>query len=130
MADDELQSWFRDMPYKLRREFAGKFAQLVQEFAGELREDAPVGKTGRTKQSVRVTRGSHSLELNVEAGGPLTTKSVRKGQTADYDYAVGGEFGNSHESAKAWFYPGFRRRREDWSQRVQQLAAETMAKAQ
>lgn len=44
------------------------------------------------------------------AGGPATTKRIRnaeKGNSPEYDYAVGQELGTSEMDATPFFYPGF-----------------------
>lgn len=44
----------------------------------------------------------------IRAGGAATTKPVRNGQSATYDYAMGQELGTQEQLAQPFFYPGYR----------------------
>lgn len=100
----ELVSWFQAMPRNLQRELAGKLRRRVDSARDRLEAAAPAGETGKLKSTVRVRRKRHDLDLEITAGGPETTKEVRKGSSAEYDYAMATEFGNEHVAAKPWFY--------------------------
>ena len=126
MADD-LQSWFRDMPYKLRRELAGRVRDIADDLADDIRAATPV-KTGAMRDSVKVRRGRNELSLYVEAGGPATTKEVRKGSSAEYDYALATEFGTQKEPAKPFFYTTYNARKDDVAQQLQDAVADVVAK--
>lgn len=66
-------------------------------------------ETGALSASVRVepfTRGG--IGALIKAGGPMTTKPVRNGQSATYDYAMGVELGTQEALASPFFYPSFR----------------------
>lgn len=72
---------------------------------------APVGATGALKASIRRSAAQDSaggLSVDIQAGGPTTTKPVRDGQSAQYDYALGQEFGTAEGPAQPFFYPGYR----------------------
>lgn len=62
------------------------------------------GQTERLVQSIRKEKGDKPFQRMVKAGGPLTTKPVRKGQSARYDYALGAEFSNEHTPASPFFW--------------------------
>ncbi|WP_336747761.1 HK97-gp10 family putative phage morphogenesis protein [Aureimonas altamirensis] len=86
-------------------------AELVVETQ---RSYAPVDD-GTLKASIRRGRVSESenrLAVTVEAGGPTTTRPVRNGQKAEYDYSLGVEFGTSDTPAQPFFYPGYRAARK------------------
>lgn len=122
------QNWLRAVPFQLRRELATFLLDEANTLAAGLQSEAPQGPTGRTKASVRVRRGRHSLELFVEAGGQLTTVPVRKGASVQYDYALGTEFGNEHVPAQPWFYPGWRARERGVRQRTEAKVAEILGR--
>lgn len=112
MAND-LEGWFTQLPYKLRRELAGKIRSRAQNAADRIAEAAPVAKPenvrehvepGALRDSVRVRRRRNELDLEILAGGPTTTRQVRKGSGTDYDYALATEFGNEHAPAQPWFF--------------------------
>jgi Bacteriophage HK97-gp10, putative tail-component len=125
--DDELQRTFRELPMHLKREIATVIRDQADELAGELREAAPQGETGRTKESVRVRRGRNTLEVVVSAGGPLTTKPVRNGAVgADYNYALAGEFGTRHQAADPWFYPACRAREAEINAAIEDAVDEIL----
>lgn len=55
------------------------------------------------------------------AGGAATTVKVRhseKGNSADYDYALGQEYGTQKMQANAFFWPGYRSRKKRALSRV------------
>lgn len=108
--DDEVQRTLRDLPFRVKRRIAAAIHEQAEALAAELRDEAPEGETGNTKESVRVRRGRNMLEVIVSAGGPLTTKPVRKGTHTEYDYALAAEFGTQHQPASPWFFPTCRAR--------------------
>lgn len=44
----------------------------------------------------------------VRAGGKTTTKPVKDGQSAEYDYALAQEFGTADMPAQPYFWPAYR----------------------
>lgn len=68
---------------------------------------APV-RTGTLRNSIHATPEVENLRVLIEAGGERTTKAVRNGVDASYDYALGVEFGTKDTKAEAFFYPGYR----------------------
>jgi HK97 gp10 family phage protein len=128
MADDEVQSWFRNLPYKLQRELAGKIKEIADELADAIRDAAPED-SGLLKQSIQVRRGRGTLELYVEAGGSLTTKEVRDGSGVPYDYALAQEFGTSHQPADPFFYPTYNELKDDVQEQLKDAVADVLDKA-
>jgi HK97 gp10 family phage protein len=126
---DELQSWFQQLPRNLQRELAGGLREIADELAAAIRQEAPEGQSGRLRQSVRVRRGRKTLELFVEAGGELTTKAVREGADAEYDYALAQEFGNQHQPANPFFYSTYNARRDDVRAQIDDLVEDVLSKA-
>lgn len=72
---------------------------------------AAPARSGRLRESVRIERGKSSDTVVVRAGGPLTTKPVRNGAKATYDYSLATEFGTTHEAAEPFFYSTYRQKR-------------------
>lgn len=102
MADD-LEGWFTQLPYKLRRDLARKLRGRVETAAEKIADNAPE-KSGKLKGTVRVRRRRNELDLEILAGGAATTKEIRTGSGTGYDYALATEFGNEHVAAEPWFY--------------------------
>jgi hypothetical protein len=50
-------------------------------------------------------------KVKVRAGGDKTTKPVRAGASATYDYALADEFGTQDMAARPFFFPTYRGRR-------------------
>jgi HK97 gp10 family phage protein len=63
---------------------------------------------GDLKGSIRTEDGEHDLQTVIAAGGKATTRPVRNGADADYDYALANEFGTSDMTARPFFYPAWR----------------------
>ena len=82
-----------------------KSAQAFLEMAQRL---CPVGETGALLASIRMYPGRAPGSWVVEAGGPTTTKPVRKGVKSTYDYALGAEFGTEDTTATPFFWPSYR----------------------
>lgn len=127
MADD-LQQYFQNLPYKLKRELAEGLKDIADRLASDIKQATPV-KTGKLRDSVRVRRGRNTLELYVEAGGVDTTKMVREGSGVDYDYALGVEFGNLHAPAQPFFYNTYRAREADIREEISDLLQDVLDKA-
>lgn len=123
----ELQTWFRQMPMRSKRDLARGIREIANELAEEIREAAPVGSTGNLRSSVTVRRGRNELELYVEAGGSETTKEVREGSGVDYDYALAQEFGTSKMDANPFFYTTYRDVRDEYRQKIADLVAEVVS---
>lgn len=64
--------------------------------------------SGNLKRSIRKEAGDHDLAVRVAAGGPATTKPVRRGISEQFDYSLGIEFGTSTRPAHPFFFPAYR----------------------
>jgi HK97 gp10 family phage protein len=109
---------------KVRRkdELFRKLSQLVPETAKELAiannasADEMVAraksfvavKSGTLRDSIRKEPAEGVAAVRVVAGGASTTKAVRAGADASYDYALGQEFGTSEARGQPFFFPAFR----------------------
>lgn len=99
------------IPGHVRRAAKVALEQSADQVVATQKALAPVGKTGALKASIRRSAAENrngGLSVAIEAGGPTTTKPVREGQSAQYDYALGQEFGTADASAQPFFYPGYR----------------------
>ena len=125
----EIDEFLASLPDKLEQEIAAEFADAVEEIMVEpIRDAAPEGERGHLKASVRKDPGRDDFEWIVEAGGPLTTKPVRDGATATYDYAEGVEFGNSHMNAEPFFWPTVRVQQQPMQERCEEILDNAMQK--
>jgi HK97 gp10 family phage protein len=132
MADDqELQDYLNSLPDKLReplaaviREQAESLSQ-AQQSALQALEQSP-DETGDLEASCVVVPGATDLEVFVQAGGTLTTKEVRTGSGEPYDYAVGFEFGTSHQPARPFFYSTYNAMRDDMQDAISEALNEVL----
>ncbi|MBR0881847.1 HK97 gp10 family phage protein [Bradyrhizobium japonicum] len=126
--DDELQSWFSGLSYKLKRELAGKLKEQADELASAIKAEAPV-VSGTLRDSVKVRRRRNELELEVVAGGETTSKEIRAGAGVDYDYALAIEYGTTERPAEPFFYNTARKLMPDIQENIEQAVADVLAKA-
>lgn len=80
------------------------------DLVGGIKALAPVDD-GDLQKSVRSEKVS-DLKILVKAGGELTTKPVRDGASATYDYALANEFGTAGMTAQPFFFTAFRIKKE------------------
>lgn len=84
---------------------------------------------GTLQQSIRMSRGLRPTSFQVEAGGPTTTKLVRAGHDAEYDYALGVEFGTQNMRARPFFWPAYRVMRKKFKGRAARAINQAVKKA-
>lgn len=126
--DDAVQSWLSDLPMKYKRELAQTIREQADRLAEAIKDKAPV-KSGATRNSVTVRRKRNELELEVTAGGDLTTKQVRAGSGVSYDYVMATEFGTSRQPAQPFFYTTAREMMPDIRQAIEDKVDEVTSKA-
>src|SRR3954447_1313449 len=108
MADD-FDAYLNALPDQITEQLSGvlreqaELLSAAQKRALQALEQSP-DETGDLEESCTVVPGKDDLEFIVQAGGPLTTKDIREGSGVPYDYAVGFEFGTSHQPARPFFY--------------------------
>lgn len=149
--DDEVQSWLTGLSFKAKRKLASAIKREADDLSAAIKAKAPRGKTGNLAESVQVRRRRNDLDLEVTAGGDLTTRSyerstdysstvvigsgdtagrskVSKGQGSGvtYDYSRAVEFGTVNESAQPFFWPTYRERKDGIRQRISEAAAEAV----
>ncbi len=147
---DKLQSWFKQLPYTLKRELAGRLQEIAGELADDIKSAAPV-KSGALRDSITVRRGRGALTFNVEAGGAATTKTIQRtagyerdvaidsgdtegiarggGGHVTYDYAMAVEFGTHKMPAEPFFYSTFRVREPAVREQIEQAVNDVLGKA-
>jgi HK97 gp10 family phage protein len=110
-GDEELQRYFKDISFKVKRELVTVIKAQADDLAAAIKAEAPV-KTGRLRDSVAVRRGRNTLELIVTAGGDSTTVSER-GAGGAYDYSLAIEYGTSRQPAQPFFWRVYRQKRPE-----------------
>lgn len=95
------------IPVNVRKAAKQALDQNAKELIAKQREFVPEDQ-GDLKESIRQEAGRHELSVTVTAGGPLTTRPVRKGAKAFYDYALAQEFGTRKMPANPFFFPAYR----------------------
>jgi len=60
------------------------------------------------EKSIRAEQDPSLLRITLKAGGPSTTRPVRRGVKTTYDYALAQEFGTANHQAQPYFWPGYR----------------------
>jgi HK97 gp10 family phage protein len=124
-ADDDVQRYIRDLPFKMKRQLATAIRAEADRLAAAIKAKAPV-KTGALRNSVRVRRKRNDLELEVVAGGTETTKEVRSGSGKPYDYALATEYGTTRESAQPFFYNTARAMQDEIRDNIEDAVKEAL----
>lgn len=103
----DLERRIKAMPALARQEIGRALDASAREVEDNARALAP-SDDGDLRASIRSGTGGHELSRVVEAGGPTTTRPVREGVSASYDYALGTEWGTADTPAQPYFYPAWR----------------------
>ena len=132
MADD-LDAYLKSLPDKIAAEIDGAIKGQAERLSAAQRQaleqlEADPEETGDLAASCRVEPGDNPLEYVVMAGGEQTTKEVRGGSGVPYDYALGFEFGTSHQAAKPFFWPTYRALREDMQSEINDAIGKALEK--
>lgn len=107
----KLQRRLDRVPLEVRAAGATEALLQAQRLGQEIASKAPTDE-GALRASVRVERGKRGDRFYVKAGGAKTTRPVREGQSATYDYANAVEFGTRKKPARPFFYPTYRANRK------------------
>lgn len=105
---DDLVTALNRMPKEVRQQLDKSVKKGADELVKEMKAAAPV-VSGKLRESIRVEASKFPLSYRVKAGGALTTKPVRDGAKATYDYALATEFGTVDQNPEAFFYPSYRK---------------------
>lgn len=104
---ESLRRRLKAIPAAVKSQIRDALDKSADEMVATMKRLAPVDE-GALRESIRKEPGDHDLSVKVTAGGPMTTKEVRKGSGAEYDYALGVEFGTSDTAAQPFFWPSYR----------------------
>jgi HK97 gp10 family phage protein len=130
MADD-LDDYLNSLPDRLIEQLShavreqAELLSAAQKRALQALEQSP-DETGDLEESCTVVPGKNDLEFIVQAGGPLTTKDIREGSGVPYDYAVGFEFGTSHQPARPFFYSTYNAMKDDMQDALNEAVSEIL----
>ena len=128
---DELDDYLNALPDQLTEQLSHAVREQAERLSAAQRqalqslEQAP-DETGDLEESCAVVPGKNDLEFLVQAGGPLTTKDIREGSGVPYDYAVGFEFGTSHQPARPFFYSTYNAMKDDMQDALNEAVSEIL----
>lgn len=100
------------LPDAARRELGAELDRQADDLVALMKRRVSV-RSGALRDSIRAERTKgRTLSVSIRAGGKATTRPVRKGQAATYDYALATELGNEHVAAQPFFYSSYRIRKK------------------
>ena len=123
-----LRRRLEKVPLQVRAAAAAEALLRARQLGRAIQSAAPKDE-GKLKESVRIEPGKFGDRFYVKAGGPLTTRPVREGISATYDYALAVEHGTQKMKAEPFFYPTYRLLRKEIRRGIID-AAKTAAKLQ
>jgi hypothetical protein len=91
--------------------------QGAREIGQAMKAAVPRDK-GTLAESIRLETDDYNGRVAIKAGGPTTTRPVRKGASVKYDYALGQEYGNAQNPAQPFFWPNWRLHRKSARSRI------------
>lgn len=120
----------RAIPPGVRKQVRTQLRSNAVELVASQRSFAPV-EDGDLKASIQFedTSDANRIAMTVTAGGAATTRPVREGQTATYDYALGQEFGTEDMPANPFFFPPYRAKRKTFKRKRNKAAKDAIGKA-
>ena len=108
LGRERLRAVLVKLPVAAKANLQATMTAEANSLAELQRKYVPV-KSGALRDSIRVEPFSKGgIGAIVKAGGPTTTKPVRKGQSATYDYAMAQELGTQEMLAQPFFFPAYR----------------------
>jgi HK97 gp10 family phage protein len=99
-----LAALFKSIPASVKRAIEPAIDQGANEMLVRMKLLAPVDD-GDLQMSIRKEEGPRALSVTVAAGGQRTTRPVREGVSATFDYALGTEYGTEETTAQPFFWP-------------------------
>ena len=105
-----LKAKFLRLPDAAKAEIRKGLNIAADQIVATQKSFAPVDD-GTLRDSIRhapVSEDSGRVVVRITAGGTATTRPVREGQSATYDYALAQEFGTEEAAAQPFFFPGYR----------------------
>ncbi|WP_315923508.1 HK97-gp10 family putative phage morphogenesis protein [Mesorhizobium sp. SP-1A] len=106
MPRDDISSLLARLdaiPKTVRSRVQPSIEKGADELVTRMRGLAPV-KTGKLRSSIQWHDTGVPLSARITAGGEKTTKEVRAGSGADYDYALGVEYGTADTQREPFFW--------------------------
>lgn len=122
-----LRKRLERVPIDVRAAAATESLLQAQRLGRAMKSSAPVD-LGLVRNSIRVEGGKFGDRFYVKAGGPTTTKGVRKGHDGSFDYATASEWGTEKETARPWFYPTYRAYRKSMKDGINSTIRKAAAK--
>lgn len=108
---DRLNRRLAALPKTVRRAMEVQNAKNAADLVATMKGLAAVSKDSGTLQSTITHRDDSDrggISQRISAGGSATTRPVRKGAKAFYDYANAVEYGTSDTQATPFFWPAWR----------------------
>jgi len=101
-----LRRRFDQVPDQMKDAARKAIDETAEAMVAEMRRaiDTRHGNLAASVQSQDVSP-DHAIRVRITAGGPLTTKRVRNGADATYDYAMAVEYGTDKASPEPFFRP-------------------------
>lgn len=149
--DDDVQDWFSGLSFKVKKRLAQTIKDEADRLATAIKASAPRGKTGNLAASVKVRRKKSDVDLEVTAGGDLTTKGYNRstdydsavtidgrdnsgkskvplgqGSGVGYDYSRAVEFGRANAPAEPFFYNTYRQMAPEIRQNIEDAVQEAI----
>lgn len=103
----KLRRKLQAIPRVARREIEAAIQKSAAEMVVQMQNFVPVDE-GILKSTIGFTFDRSLLRATIVAGGEATTRPVREGASATYDYAFAQEFGTQEMEANPFFYPAYR----------------------
>lgn len=128
MANSNLQRLLRRMeaiPKQMRKAIKPALDQSGEEMVRLARNFAP-RDDGTLQQSIVYRDGPGELAVTVQAGGEATTRPVRNGADATYDYALAQEYGTREMSANPFFWPAYRLTKKKLKARIRRAVSKAV----
>jgi HK97 gp10 family phage protein len=119
LGRDLLRKALDKLPVIAKQKLQVALTAEANGLADLMRARVPV-KDGTLRASIRVEPRKQAglIGALIKAGGPTTTKPVRKGQSATYDYAMAQELGTQEMLANPFFFPSYRQKKTSIKRRA------------
>lgn len=115
-----LRKRLERVPLQIRAAAAAE-ALLQARALGQAMQRVAPKDGGKLAQSVRIEGSRFGDRFYVKAGGQLTTRPVREGVSATYDYALAVELGTQKMKAEPFFYPTYRANRKQMRRSIEKV---------
>ncbi|MEM6617453.1 MAG: hypothetical protein AAF619_13080 [Pseudomonadota bacterium] len=115
-----LKRKLRDLPKKTRMVLEADLSVIGREVNVEQRARAPKDEQVLTSTIRTEAIGGDRIGVNIRAGGDATTRPVRNGADASYDYAMAQEHGTEDMAPMPFFYGPIRTKKRQIKRRVTQ----------